>query len=736
MLVLSDCAAHGDADTLESGGAHLRVECITSDDTRDNVYVASMSLAAGREVDEPSTLTVVVGGGQEPREVELEARLDGRVLERGVISLRQGSGSWEVALDPQTLRRGRVLEARIDAPNALALDDTRELSLDEVAELSVLLVDGDPAPNQLDDELRFLALALGLDDGSHGVPRITRIDPDGLAAMELSTYDVVVLANVGTPSEAEADQLLAHVARGGALLITAGENLDAFGYRGRLSKLLPAIPRSSAPVEPALGVARSESMAPSDLLPSGGKGLETARTTKRLLLEALPARQHLVARPTESRSGRGPARPRSGGHARDPSDDDGRLALTPASADRPRAGPRSRGVTRHARPDRPAWCCRARALGRAAPISHARRPRVDLRSTSDRAHRERRCPAFIAHGGARVSAGERELTQPPSRVPDTARDIARRPEDEREVSEAGAGTARRGSVLADLGRSYRRGVVRVRLASCAGRASSACVDRAHDPLDAGQIAHGAHRREPRSLEQRAHRVGLLDAHLDEQPPARREVSRRLARDAAVEAERVVAGVEREPRLEVAHLRHQLRQLALTDVRRIDGDAGKALARRDHLEQIAAPRIDSPAHFEPAALSQRRRRSERGLTPPPAVGALAASVTPTRRSRCTGRAPHPGRAIHEKRLASYQGLGVGRGISTSRVIRKWPIEFALAEDVPRARARVVVPQRAYLRQFRVDQTGSSGRGTARCAHGERVGATRRSASSRALSMPRG
>ena len=286
VLVLSDCAAHGGADTLETGGVHLRVECFDSGDKRDNLYVASMALQQGREVDDPATLTLVVGGTNQRREVDVAVRLDGRVIERASVSLENGSGTKDLALDAHALRRGRVLEARIEEQDPLALDDARELSLDEVAELSVLLIDGDPAPNQLDDELRFLALALGLESDAHAAPRITRIDPDGLGAIDLGTYDVVVLANVRTPSEAEAEQLTKHVARGGGLLITAGDNFDAFGYCGRLSKLLPAIPRSSAPVEPALGVTRSEAAPLSDLLPSAGKGLETARTSKRLLLEA------------------------------------------------------------------------------------------------------------------------------------------------------------------------------------------------------------------------------------------------------------------------------------------------------------------------------------------------------------------------------------------------------------------------------------------------------------------
>jgi len=286
VLVLTDCAAHAGADTLESPAAHLRVECIEAPrDARGNPYVSGMTLSEGRELADPATLTVVLGGPPEKREVDVAVQLDGKRIAEQSATLDNGTGVLELSLDSRELSRGRLLEASIETPNALLLDDTRALSLDDVATLSVLLVDGDPAPNQLDDELRFVALALNLDDGAHGAPRVTRIDADGLAAIDLAGFDVVVLANVRAPSEVEAERLTEHVARGGGLLIAAGENLDAFGYRGRLSKLLPALPRSSAPVEPALGISRNEGAA-SELMPSGGAGLETARTVKRLLLES------------------------------------------------------------------------------------------------------------------------------------------------------------------------------------------------------------------------------------------------------------------------------------------------------------------------------------------------------------------------------------------------------------------------------------------------------------------
>lgn len=284
VLVLTDCATHAGADALESAGAHLRVECFDAQDARGNPYITGMTLRDGRELSDPSTVTVVLGGAGDRREVEVAVNLDGKRLGAEAATIENGTGLVELQLDARALSRGRVLEASIETANALALDDTRALSLDDVAALSVLLVDGDPAPNQLDDELRFLALALSLEDGAHGAPRVTRIDADGLAAIDLAPFDVVVLANVRAPSEVEAERLTAHVARGGGLLISAGENVDAFGYRGRMSKLLPALPRSSAPVQPALGISRSEG-APSELMPSGGAGLETARTSKRLLLE-------------------------------------------------------------------------------------------------------------------------------------------------------------------------------------------------------------------------------------------------------------------------------------------------------------------------------------------------------------------------------------------------------------------------------------------------------------------
>jgi hypothetical protein len=284
-LVITDCGSHAAADALDGRGAHLRIECLEPRDGPGNAYITDMTLSEGSLTDGSQPhLLVSLSAPTGMRELSLRVRIDGRVVSEQSVPMSEGRGAADVPLEAQTTLSGRLLDARITTPNALPDDDVRELALDRAAELSVLLVDGDPAPNQLDDELRFIGLALSFGSESRSAPRLTRIDGDGLAATDFLPFDVVVLANVRAP-DAEVSARLSHfVERGGGLLITSGEHLDAFAYRGRLGKLMPALPRSIAPASPALGfkVAPGES---ADVLPDHGVGLETASTFERLLVE-------------------------------------------------------------------------------------------------------------------------------------------------------------------------------------------------------------------------------------------------------------------------------------------------------------------------------------------------------------------------------------------------------------------------------------------------------------------
>lgn len=284
VLVLTDCAAHASADTLETPAAHVRIECLAARNAQPNAYISDMSLTPGAEVNAPAMLTLTLRSQGPLNELELSVHADGRRIAEPMALLNDGAGTLEVPLDQAVLRDARVLSAHIETENAIAEDDVRDLLLDDRAELSVLLVDGDPAPNQLDDELRYAAVALSVATGEQSLPRLTRIDADGLPAADLDSHDVVVLANVRAPGAELAARIERYVARGGGLLIAAGDHVDAFAYRGSMGELLPAVVRSSAPADPPLAVDLKRAT-DSRLLPEQGRGLETGSTHKRLLLE-------------------------------------------------------------------------------------------------------------------------------------------------------------------------------------------------------------------------------------------------------------------------------------------------------------------------------------------------------------------------------------------------------------------------------------------------------------------
>src|SRR6185295_12894026 len=110
------------------------------------------------------------------------------------------------------------------------------------------------------------------------------------------------------------------------------------------------------------------------------------------------------------------------------------------------------------------------------------------------------------------------------------------------------------------------------------------------PRDAGyarQIGPARRGFKPRRLEQRAHRLLLAHAVLDEQPAARQEVSRRFPDDDAHRVQPIGAGLDRELRLKL-----QLREvrIARRNVRGVADDSLETFSG-DGFEPAAMPQLD-------------------------------------------------------------------------------------------------------------------------------------------------
>lgn len=137
-----------------------------------------------------------------------------------------------------------VLTARIES-DRLATDDTRAHVLVVPPPVRVLLVNGEPKPEIENDETGFLQAVLDppIDDevlaGGAARPFEPKvIEPHELRdpALELASFDVVVLANVdGLPAES-IERLERWTAEGGSLILTMGDRVDATTFNQRLYK--------------------------------------------------------------------------------------------------------------------------------------------------------------------------------------------------------------------------------------------------------------------------------------------------------------------------------------------------------------------------------------------------------------------------------------------------------------------------------------------------------------------
>ncbi len=114
----------------------------------------------------------------------------------------------------------------------LEIDNRRYFRLQSLESIKVHCVNGEPGRHPYENETFFLEAAL-----QPGV-QIVAIDltqsrqlPN---ALEISKYDVIILANVEKLTGAEAQSLRTFVGGGGGLIITAGDRMDLEAYRSRL----------------------------------------------------------------------------------------------------------------------------------------------------------------------------------------------------------------------------------------------------------------------------------------------------------------------------------------------------------------------------------------------------------------------------------------------------------------------------------------------------------------------
>jgi hypothetical protein len=211
---------------------------------------------------------------QKPRTVELRARVQvfapEAEREAAPADLTLRSGDEDLYEGSVELVSGTIVDKVIRhafdragyIPVELSLerdvlqeDDVRYATVDVRRQVRILIVDGAPSGVPKEDEVFYLDRALAAGAADQPAPRV--ITSDDLPRADFAAFDVVIMAGVASFSRSDGARLVEFVEKGGGLIISTAEDLDAELYNSELGRILPRPLRLLKIVAPELLPARS-----------------------------------------------------------------------------------------------------------------------------------------------------------------------------------------------------------------------------------------------------------------------------------------------------------------------------------------------------------------------------------------------------------------------------------------------------------------------------------------------
>jgi hypothetical protein len=137
--------------------------------------------------------------------------------------------------------------------DALPGDNQRWVAVPVRDSLLIRLVDGEPSTEPFGSEVDYLAAPLSIGVGDADAWRVEVVTEDDFLSPRLEPADVLVLANVASPSREQAERLARLVRGGMGLMIFTGAKLDTELYNESLyrngERLLPALLRAQVDEE-------------------------------------------------------------------------------------------------------------------------------------------------------------------------------------------------------------------------------------------------------------------------------------------------------------------------------------------------------------------------------------------------------------------------------------------------------------------------------------------------------
>ncbi len=199
---------------------------------------------------------VLVGGGSQLRPVE-SAELVARIHNFGTelvedVSVKLSIDGKSVGVTQVDIEPGDITDAvfklemdkfqsgemhtgwvDIGTKDSLGVDNRRYFTVQSLRTIKVHCINGEPKEPDYESETFFLRMALNA--GREATPiDFTQSTALPSGADALQRYDVLILANLGEVTAADAVRLKEYVADGGGLIITLGDQVDATVYQQHL----------------------------------------------------------------------------------------------------------------------------------------------------------------------------------------------------------------------------------------------------------------------------------------------------------------------------------------------------------------------------------------------------------------------------------------------------------------------------------------------------------------------
>lgn len=208
--------------------------------TLDNLYVEAIETEAkAAVVERPQTLIARIrnDGDRAGSDVAVSWWIDGQKVESQRIAVQPRASSTAGMTHTFEAPGVHAVAVTVEWPDALLADNQRQLAVEVIQAVNVLLIDGQPDDAPLAGETDFLAIALSpFGFGGASLPdsvrtrtvKVSGRTPVDTIAKQLVSMpaDVVVLANVKDVGESLRTLLAEFVASGGAAVVFDGDHVQ------------------------------------------------------------------------------------------------------------------------------------------------------------------------------------------------------------------------------------------------------------------------------------------------------------------------------------------------------------------------------------------------------------------------------------------------------------------------------------------------------------------------------